>query len=75
MALGKLVHIGVDLVLFSTALAGIRRSTGFKVKTEGITDSEDMRGYIQKYLNLGEKTLDVAAVQMSSWPKYFTREH
>ncbi|KAJ2462410.1 hypothetical protein GGI02_005468, partial [Coemansia sp. RSA 2322] len=64
MAIGKLVHIGVDLVLLSTALAGIRRSTGLKVKTDSLVDSKDMQGYIQQYLNVGEKTLDLAAWQM-----------
>ncbi|KAJ2000044.1 hypothetical protein H4R26_004796 [Coemansia thaxteri] len=75
MAIGKLVHIGVDLVLLSTALAGIRRSTGLKVKTDSLVDSKDMQGYIQQCLNVGEKTLDLAAWQMGSSTKYFTREH
>lgn len=74
MAIGKLIHISVDVVLFSAALAGIRRTTGLKFKPESITDSKDMQGYVEKYLNVGEKTLDIAAAQMSIYPKYFSRD-
>lgn len=30
MAIGRLVHYGLDAVLVSTVLAGVRRSSGFK---------------------------------------------
>ncbi|KAJ2076860.1 hypothetical protein H4R24_005468, partial [Coemansia sp. RSA 988] len=50
MAISRLVHLGVDLVLISTALAGIRRSTGYKLKPESLTDSKTAGEYIDKYL-------------------------
>ncbi|KAJ2158067.1 hypothetical protein GGF46_004061 [Coemansia sp. RSA 552] len=74
MAIGKIVHLGVDLVILSAALAGIRRSTGLRVKTEGLTDSKTFAEYMDKYLAVGETTVDLAAAQMSSFPKYFTRD-
>ncbi|KAI7833791.1 hypothetical protein BX661DRAFT_177552 [Kickxella alabastrina] len=73
MAIGKLVHITVDLVLLSTALAGIRRSTGLKFKPESLTDSKDIQGYVDTYLNIGEKTVDFAAFQMSTSSNYFAK--
>ncbi|KAJ2633408.1 hypothetical protein H4R22_000509 [Coemansia sp. RSA 1290] len=74
MALGKVVHWGVDLLLLSTALAGIRRSTGFKFNSGSITDNETARAYIDKYLLFGETAISIAASQMSSYPKYFSKE-
>ncbi|KAJ2310339.1 hypothetical protein H4S02_004466 [Coemansia sp. RSA 2611] len=74
MALGKVVHFGVDLVLLSAALAGIRRSTGYKLNSQNLTDSKSIQEYIDKYLFVGEKTIDLAASQMSSYPNFFSRD-
>ncbi|KAJ2901837.1 hypothetical protein GGI21_004635, partial [Coemansia aciculifera] len=60
MVVGKLVHIGIDLVLLSTALAGIRRSTGLKFKPDSVVASKDMQSYIERYLSVGEMTMDLA---------------
>ncbi|KAG8867471.1 hypothetical protein FRC20_005660 [Serendipita sp. 405] len=56
--LGRLVHYGVDLVLISTVMAGVKRSSGFAVKTDGITDPTT-RGIADKYLGVGERIFDV----------------
>ncbi|KAJ1735377.1 hypothetical protein LPJ61_000582 [Coemansia biformis] len=74
MAFGKIVHLGIDLVLLSAALAGIRRSTGMRVNTDSITDSKAIGGYLDRYLAIGEKTIDLAAWQMSQYPTYFARD-
>ncbi|KAJ2725774.1 hypothetical protein GGI07_000981 [Coemansia sp. Benny D115] len=73
MAIGKLLHISVDLVLLSTALAAIRRSTGLKFKPESLTDSKDIQGYIENYLTIGEKTVDYASWQMNNSSTYFSK--
>ncbi|KAJ1647067.1 hypothetical protein LPJ64_001531 [Coemansia asiatica] len=73
MAIGRFVHIGVDLVLLSAALAGIRRTTGLKFKPDSLTDSKDVQGYIESYLNIGEKALDIATAQMGNSPGYFSK--
>ncbi|KAJ2802715.1 hypothetical protein H4R20_003175, partial [Coemansia guatemalensis] len=74
MAVAKLIHLGVDLVLISTALAGIRRSTGYRLKSESLTDSKTAGEYIDKYLYVGEKTIDMATSQMSSYPRFFSKD-
>ncbi|KAJ2756382.1 hypothetical protein GGH94_005446 [Coemansia aciculifera] len=75
MVVGKLIHIGVDLVLLSTALAGIQRSTGLKLKPDSLVESKDMQSYIERYLSLGEMAMDLAAARMGSSSTYFTRDH
>ncbi|KAJ2459871.1 hypothetical protein GGF42_001196 [Coemansia sp. RSA 2424] len=74
MVVGKLIHISVDLVLLSTALAGIRRSTGLKLKPDGLVEGKDMQGYIERYLSVGEMTMDFAVARMGSSTTYFTRD-
>ncbi|KAJ2769024.1 hypothetical protein IWQ56_002713 [Coemansia nantahalensis] len=74
MAIGKIVHVGIDLVLLSTALAGIRRTTGLRVNPDNVTDSKSIGNYLDSYLSIGEKTLDLAAWQMSQYPSFFTKD-
>ncbi|KAJ2358859.1 hypothetical protein IWW50_000302 [Coemansia erecta] len=74
MALGKVVHFGVDLVLLSTALAAVHRATGYKLNTSRLTDSKTIDSYVEKYLLLGESTLDYTADQMRAFPKYFSKD-
>ncbi|KAJ2708619.1 hypothetical protein H4R19_004659 [Coemansia spiralis] len=74
MAFGKIIHLGVDLVLLSTALAGIRRSTGMRVNPDNLTDSRSIGSYLESYLSVGEKTLDLAAWQMSQYPSFFAKD-
>ncbi|KAK9468880.1 hypothetical protein V1512DRAFT_233904 [Lipomyces arxii] len=72
MALGKLVHYGVDLVLVSAILAGVKRSTGLMFKTETI-ESTEFRSAVDKYLGVGEWVLDTSVAFMNTSP-YFTRK-
>ncbi|KAI8868060.1 DUF1748-domain-containing protein, partial [Ramicandelaber brevisporus] len=68
---GRLIHYGIDLVLISTVLAGIRRSTGVAVATDKIK-SQDVRSFIEKYLAVGEASFDIA-VGFASASGYFER--
>ncbi|KAI0760957.1 hypothetical protein BD413DRAFT_593222 [Trametes elegans] len=56
--IGKLVHYTLDAALLSTVLAGVRRSSGFTVETEKISDST-LRGVADKYLGFGESIFDM----------------
>ncbi|CAN8101011.1 unnamed protein product [Discula destructiva] len=61
MVLGRLVHYGVDLVLVSTILAGMRRSTGLTLKQEKIgTDNTEINKWVGRYLGIGESVFDLA---------------
>ncbi|KAJ2843707.1 hypothetical protein GGI22_007119, partial [Coemansia erecta] len=73
MGLSRYIHIGVDLVLLSATFAGIRRSTGYHLKTESLIENKDMRWYLDKYLSIGESTIDFTARQMEAQPAYFTK--
>ncbi|KAI8338633.1 hypothetical protein BC941DRAFT_423437 [Chlamydoabsidia padenii] len=70
---GKLVHLTADAVLVSTVLAGVKRNTGLQPKTTMI-ENEDIRGYVQKYLNVGEWVLDNSIVYMNN-SSYFERKN
>ncbi|CDO52500.1 similar to Saccharomyces cerevisiae YIL156W-B Putative protein of unknown function [Geotrichum candidum] len=70
--LSRIAHISLDLVLVSTALAGIRRSTGLTPKTD-IFDSKDFQSYFQKYLNTGEWVFDSSVAFMGA-SEYFVRK-
>ncbi|ORZ11433.1 hypothetical protein BCR42DRAFT_421120 [Absidia repens] len=70
--LGRLFHFTADAVLLSTVLAGVKRNTGLQPKTSTI-ENEDIRGYVQKYLNVGEWVLDNSLVFMTN-SSYFERK-
>ncbi|SCU79976.1 LAMI_0B00364g1_1 [Lachancea mirantina] len=70
--IGKALHFSVDLVLISTCLAGIKRNTGITVKTQTIGD-DNVRGYIGKYLNIGESCYDYTVATLAS-SQYFVRK-
>ncbi|KAG8163688.1 hypothetical protein KVR01_006985 [Diaporthe batatas] len=70
--LGRLVHYGVDAILISTILAGIRRSTGLtpSFKSEKIAgDSNETQKWVSRYLAVGETAMDWAVVTagQSGW--------
>ncbi|KAI0351777.1 DUF1748-domain-containing protein [Trametes cingulata] len=72
MVLGRLIHYGVDAVLLSTLLAGVRRSSGFTLETERITDPT-LRSFADKYLGFGESLFDlVQGTAVNS--NYFKRD-
>ncbi|KAI1845483.1 hypothetical protein JX265_012418 [Neoarthrinium moseri] len=70
--LGRIVHYGVDAILISTVLAGMRRSTGLTFQSKQITgESPDANKWIEKYLGVGEWVMDqsVAIAGSSPWFK------
>lgn len=72
MVLGRLLHYGVDAVLLSTVVAGIRRSSGFTPQTESIADPT-IRSVAERYLGIGETIFDaVQATVVNS--QYFKRD-
>ncbi|KAI7871179.1 hypothetical protein BDF14DRAFT_1719504 [Spinellus fusiger] len=68
---GKLFHYTADAILISTVLAGIKRNTGLQPSISKI-DNEEVRIYVQKYLNVGEWVLDSSIVFMNN-SNYFER--
>ncbi|KAL7663424.1 hypothetical protein ABC855_g4155 [[Candida] zeylanoides] len=69
--IGKVAHIGADLVLVSAFLAGVRRNTNLVLDTEKISN-EDIKYYTEKYLGVGEKVFDYSAAYLGS-SEYFKR--
>ncbi|KAK9472548.1 DUF1748-domain-containing protein [Dipodascopsis tothii] len=70
--LGKIVHYGVDLMLVSAVLAGVKRSTGLQFKADSI-ESTDVRTAVVRYLDVGEWLLDTGVAFMST-STYFERK-
>ncbi|KAF9434249.1 hypothetical protein BGZ76_008339 [Entomortierella beljakovae] len=70
--IGKLVHYAADAVLVSAVLAGIKRSSGLSVATNKI-ESEEVRGYVDRYLTVGEWVVDQGSAIMSA-SQYFERK-
>ncbi|OCK78483.1 DUF1748-domain-containing protein [Lepidopterella palustris CBS 459.81] len=75
MVLGKLVHLGIDAVLLSAFLAGVKRSTGLtpSIRTDALSDSPNIKKWIDNYLWLGEWTMDTSIAAMAS-SSYFERK-
>jgi len=59
--LGKLVHLGLDAVLISAFLAGIKRSTGLTPNVSQVPN-KDIRELLRTYLEIGEYLFDFAVV-------------
>jgi len=59
--LGRLVHLGIDAVLISAFLAGVKRSTGITPALSAVPD-KDIRQLIESYLEVGEYAFDFAVV-------------
>ncbi|CAK9439192.1 uncharacterized protein LODBEIA_P34160 [Lodderomyces beijingensis] len=70
--IGKITHIGIDLVLISGFLAGVKRATGIQPNLD-LIENKDVRYYTGKYLGLGESVLDSSAAFLGS-SGYFTRK-
>ncbi|SCU77432.1 LADA_0A00430g1_1 [Lachancea dasiensis] len=69
---GKALHFSIDLALVSVCLAGVKRNTGLTPKLDSIEDNH-MRGWAQKYLNVGESCYDYAVVSLGA-SQYFVRK-
>ncbi|KAF8121818.1 hypothetical protein EV363DRAFT_1275841 [Boletus edulis] len=59
MVLGRFVHYAADAILVSTVIAGIRRSSGFSVETNRISDPT-IRSLTDRFLGVGETVFDMA---------------
>ncbi|EJF58643.1 hypothetical protein BD309DRAFT_964808 [Dichomitus squalens] len=70
--IGRLVHYAVDAALVSTLLAGVRRSSGFTVETEKLSDPT-IRSVAEKYLGFGETVFDMIQGTAVNSP-YFKRD-
>ncbi|KAF8311696.1 DUF1748-domain-containing protein [Clavulina sp. PMI_390] len=71
MVLGRLVHYAVDVVLLSTVIAGVKRSSGFEPQTSAISEPT-MRSVAEKFLGVGESVFEMAqATAVNS--SYFKR--
>ncbi|CEJ55754.1 Putative Duf1748 domain containing protein [Penicillium brasilianum] len=67
--IGRLTHYAFDAVLISAFLAGVKRSTGLTLKSEQISESKEVKRWIDNYLGVGEWVMDtsVAVMGSSSW--------
>ncbi|GAA6002601.1 mitofissin [Rhodotorula paludigena] len=72
MVLGRLTHYALDIVFFSTVLAGVKRHTGMQVATTGFPEGP-ARQTADTILGVGDKVFDLVAATSytSSW---FERE-
>ncbi|OJT03210.1 hypothetical protein TRAPUB_6207 [Trametes pubescens] len=55
---GRVFHYAVDAALVSTVLAGVRRSSGFTVETDKISEPS-LRSVAERYLGFGETVFDM----------------
>ncbi|KAH7888075.1 DUF1748-domain-containing protein [Phlebopus sp. FC_14] len=58
---GGLFHLGLDALLISAFLAGVRRSTGLTPALSQVPN-KDIRQLLRSYLELGEYAFDFAVV-------------
>lgn len=72
LQIGKVVHITADLAIVSAFLAGVKRNTGLTPNFDSI-QSEDLRYYSMKYLDVGEKIFDYTAAYLGG-SSYFKRK-
>lgn len=63
--------MSIDLILVSTALAGIKRNTGLTLKSDLL--GKDFQPYVNKYLDFGESTFD-STVGIMNASSYFARK-
>ncbi|KAI0715831.1 hypothetical protein C8T65DRAFT_572899 [Cerioporus squamosus] len=70
--IGRVTHLLFDAALVSTVLAGVRRSSGFTIETEKISDGT-LRSATEKYLGFGETIFDmIQGTAVNS--QYFKRD-
>ncbi|CRG90032.1 hypothetical protein PISL3812_07073 [Talaromyces islandicus] len=79
MVFGRLTHYAFDAVLISAFLAGIKRSTGLttlahspSLNSDKITDSKDIKKWVESYLGVGEWVMDQSVAVLGS-TSYFER--
>ncbi|KAG8736512.1 hypothetical protein FRC10_009223 [Ceratobasidium sp. 414] len=72
MVIGRLTHYAVDLVLVSTVLAGVKKSTGYTPQTSLITDPT-LKSVADTFLGAGETVFNVVQGNAVT-SAYFKRE-
>ncbi|KAG9315085.1 DUF1748-domain-containing protein [Chiua virens] len=72
MVLGRVVHYAADAILVSTVIAGIRRSSGFAVETNRISDPT-VRSLAERFLGVGETVFDMAQATVIN-SEYFKKD-
>ncbi|CAE6425515.1 unnamed protein product [Rhizoctonia solani] len=72
MAIGRLMHYAVDVVLVSTVLAGVKKSTGYTPQTNLITEPT-LKSVADSVLGLGETVFSVVQGNAVT-SAYFKRE-
>ncbi|KKY17999.1 hypothetical protein UCRPC4_g05202 [Phaeomoniella chlamydospora] len=76
MVLGRLTHYAFDAVLISAFLAGVKRSTGLtpaSVSSDKISESKELKKWVDNYLGIGEWVMDQSVAVMGS-SSYFERK-
>lgn len=71
MVLGKIAHYAIDAILLSTVVAGVKRSTGFTLDTEVISNPT-VRSWTERYLGFGETMFNTLQGAVVTSP-YFKR--
>jgi len=69
---GKLFRLGIDALLVSAFLAGIRRSTGLTPALHRVA-GKDIRQLLKTYLEMGEYAFDFAVVLAGRSPSFERR--
>ncbi|KAK9900778.1 DUF1748-domain-containing protein [Cystobasidium minutum MCA 4210] len=74
MVVGRLTHYGIDLVMVSVILAGVKRTSGFGLAPQNIGVPEGTpKNIADGYLKFGESIFDYACA-LSYGSSYFERE-
>ncbi|KAN0113400.1 Fungal protein of unknown function (DUF1748) domain containing protein [Russula decolorans] len=71
MVLGRIAHYAIDAILLSTVVAGVKRSTGFTLDTEYISNPT-VRSWTERYLGVGESMFNTLQGAVVTSP-YFKR--
>ncbi|KAM9890774.1 hypothetical protein OXX79_011194 [Metschnikowia pulcherrima] len=67
----KSLHVGFDLIVVSSFLAGVRRNTGLTPDLDSL-GNDSVSYYGKKYLDMGEKAFDFTSAWFGS-SGYFKR--
>ncbi|CAO1596385.1 hypothetical protein XANCAGTX0491_000234 [Xanthoria calcicola] len=72
MVFGRLTHYAFDAVLVSAFLAGVKRSTGLTFQSDKISESRELKRWVDSYLGMGEWVMDQSVAVLGS-TGYFER--
>ena len=69
----KLLSYVTNALVLATALAGIKKSTGYTIKTE-IIQPEILKQAVDVYLKAGEYVIQKSLLVISWYPQFFKKE-